>query len=206
MEGSPRQTLVMQALSGHEQAVGSLVDLLTPVIQNRVAQVLLAFHPPGDESAARQQVEDLTQDVFLTLFDDGARVLRSWRPDEGLSLENFVGLVARRRAISCLRSGRRNPWREDPTLAEEHEEEPAADPNPEARAASRQELRLLLRRMQEELSPQGWNLFDLLLVQGLPIEEVEQRTRMSRDAIYAWRSRLRKMARRLLGEVVSENR
>lgn len=205
MEGSPREVLVAQALSGHEQAVGSLVELLTPVIQTRVARVLLAFRPSGEGRSTRQQVEDLTQDVFLTLFDDGARVLRSWRPGEGLSLENFVGLVARRRAISCLRSGRHNPWREDPTLTEELDE-PAADPDPEAQAASRQELHLLLRRMQEELSPQGWTLFDLLLVQGLPIEEVEQRTRMSRDAIYAWRSRLRKLARRLLHEVVSETR
>ncbi len=206
MEGSPRQLLVMQALSGHEQAVGHLVDLLTPVIQHRVAQVLLAFHPPGDESAVPGKVEDLTQDVFLILFDDGARVLRSWRPDEGLSLENFVGLVARRRAISNLRSGRRNPWREDPTLSDEHENEPAVDPDPETRAASRQELQLLLRRMQAELSPQGWNLFELLLVEGLPVEGVERRTGMSRDAIYAWRSRLRKLARRLLHEVVSESR
>lgn len=206
MDAIPRQMLVTQALSGHEPAVGSLVDILTPVIQNRVAQVLLAFHPSGDEATVRQQAEDLTQDVFLTLFDEGARVLRSWQSEEGLSLENFVGLVARRRAISCLRSGRRNPWREDPTLNEEHEEEPAADPDPEARAASRQELRFLLRRMQAELSPQGWNLFELLLVQELPVEEVEQRTRMSRDAIYAWRSRLRKLARRLLREAVSETR
>jgi RNA polymerase sigma-70 factor, ECF subfamily len=206
MEASPRHTLVLQALSGHEQAVGTLVDLLTPVIQNRVAQVLVAFHPPGDEGHVPHQVEDLTQDVFLALFDDDARVLRSWRSEEGLSLENFVGLVARRRAISCLRSGKRNPWREDPTLTEEHEEEPAADPGPEARAASKQELRFLLRRMQAELSPQGWNLFDLLLVQRLPVEEVERRTRMSRDAIYAWRSRLRKLARRLLREAVSESR
>jgi RNA polymerase sigma-70 factor, ECF subfamily len=204
MEGSSRQMLVSQALSGQEQALWCLVDLLTPVIQARVARVLLAYRPPDENYTVRQQVEDLSQDVFLLLFNDDARVLRSWQPEQGLSLENFVGLVARRQALSYLRSGKRNPWREDPTLNGESGE-PAVDSDPEERTASREALRLLLRRLQEELSPLGWHLFQLLLVQERSVEEVEQQTGMSPDALYAWRSRLRRVARRLLGEVLSES-
>lgn len=180
-----------------------LVDRLTPVIQARVARVVLATRLAGGSHGARSQVEDLTQEVFLLLFADSGRVLRSWQPERGLSLENFVGLVARRRAISVLRTGRTAPWRADPTLDEEPEE-PAPQAGPEEEAASRQELRLLLRRLREELSPLGWQLFDLLLVKECPVAEVERRTGMSRDALYAWRSRLRRLARRLLRDVRSE--
>jgi len=199
---SPRERLVAQAIAGDGPALRSLVELLTPVIQARVARALLAFRPSNDGRPVRPQVEDLTQEVLLVLFADGARVLRSWRQEQGLSLENFVGLVARRRAISWLRSGRRSSWREDPTLDGAEAPEPAAAEDPEGEAASREQLRLLLRRLQEELSPLGWRLFELLLVQERSVEEVERRTGMSRDALYAWRSRLRRLARRLLGEIM----
>jgi len=201
VQGTPSKALVTQALAGHEPALQGLVDLLTPVIQARVARALLAFRSPNDARPVRPQVEDLTQEVFLVLFADGGRVLRSWRPEQGLSLENFVGLVARRRAISWLRSGKRSSWREDPTLDGAGAPEPAAEEDPEGEAAGREEMRLLLRRLQEELSPLGWRLFELLLVQERPVEEVERRTGMSRDALYAWRSRLRRLARRLLAEI-----
>lgn len=190
-----------QALAGDEPALKGLVDLLTPVIQARVARVVLAGRPATGGRPVRPQVEDLTQEVFLVLFADGGRVLRSWRPELGLSLENFAGLVAQRRAVSWLRGGKRSQWREDPTLDEGAAPEPAGADDVEREAASREELRLLLGRLREELSPLGWSLFEELLVAERPVEEVERRTGMSRDALYAWRSRLRRLARRLLGEL-----
>jgi RNA polymerase sigma-70 factor (ECF subfamily) len=201
METGPAASLVAAALAGDEPALRGLVDRLTPVIQARVARALLAGRGP-DGRPLRPQVEDLTQEVFLLLFADGGRVLRSWRPEQGLSLDNFVGLVARRRALSWLRSGHHSAWREDPTLDEAAAAAPAAaEDDPEGVTASREEVRLLLRRLQEELSPLGWRLFELLLVRERPVAEVERATGMSRDALYAWRSRLRRLARRLLAEI-----
>src|SRR5258707_14864714 len=91
--------------------------MLTPVIHAGVARTLLARRSllAGGRNV-REEVKDLSQDVFLALFADDARVLRSWQPERGLSLENFVGLVAERLAVSILRSQRRSPWSSDPTL------------------------------------------------------------------------------------------
>lgn len=195
--------LLAAALAGDEQALARLVDRLTPVIQARVARAVLARLGGGAASGVRSQVEDLTQEVFLLLFAERGRVLRTWQPERGLSLENFVGLVACRRAISLLRTGRSEAWTQDPTF-DEVQEEPSPEADPETQAASRQELRLLLERLREELSPLGWRLFDLLLIRGRGVEEVERATGMSRDALYAWRSRLRHLARRLRQELRSE--
>lgn len=203
MESAGAQQLVSQALAGRRAALADLVDLLTPVIQARVARTVLVRGSRGGRSGVRPLVEDLTQEVFLLLFSDGGRVLRGWRPERGLSLENFVGLVARRRALSILRTGKGSPWREDPTLDEELDgETPEADP--ETETASREQLRLVLERMREELSPLGWRLFELTMIEERPIREIETLTGMSPDAIYAWRSRLRKLAQRLGREQMSE--
>lgn len=184
-----------------ERALGDFVRRMTPVVQARVARKLLSFR---DRSAAgrdvRQEVEDLTQEVFLALFADDARVLRSWQPERGLSLANFVGLVAERLAVSILRSPRRSPWSGDPTL-DETLDSFATAPSAEREAVSRDTLARLLDRLTEELSPLGRQLFDLLLVQEVPVEEATARTGLSSDAIYTWRSRLRRVARRLLAEL-----
>ena len=73
--------------------------LLTPVIQARVARTLLARRSHlGSDRNVRQEVEDMTQEIFLLLFHKGGQVLRSWEAGRGLSLKNFVGLVSERRA------------------------------------------------------------------------------------------------------------
>lgn len=190
-----------RALAGEPEAVKALVDRWTPILQARVARVLLS----RGAARVRVQVEDLVQDVFLTLFEDDGRVLRTWEPGKGLSLDNFVGLVATRRAVSYLRSGKRTAWREDPTLDDEAGPAPVThEPGPEERAASRDTLKRLLGRLRDDLSPQGWQLFDLLYVQELEVREVRDETGLTADAVYAWRSRLKRHARRVL-ESLSES-
>jgi RNA polymerase sigma-70 factor (ECF subfamily) len=198
--------LLESALAGDRAALAGLVAGLTPVIQARVARTLLtrrAFLPPGRN--VRQDVEDLSQDVFLALFNRNAHVLRDWQAERGLSLENFVGLVAERQVISFLRSGRRNPRQEVPAPAyddESHEMEIAApDVGPEEIAAGREHLAVLLDRLREEVSPLGRRLFDLLFVQELSLPEVRAASGLSADAVYAWRSRLRRVARKLWSEL-----
>lgn len=195
------QDEVRSALAGNEPALSRLVRTLTPVIQSRVARGLL-LRRTGMAAGrdVRQEVEDLTQEIFLLLFADGGKVLRSWQPERGLSFLNFIGLVAERQTASILRSGKRSPWKEDPTLPEDFDTA-APESDPEEVTASREQFKLLLNRLTEELSPLGRHLFDLLFLRELPLEEVVRETGMSPDAVYAWRSRLRRLAGRLLIEM-----
>jgi RNA polymerase sigma-70 factor (ECF subfamily) len=202
MDPQHTESLLRQALAGDQAALTRLVAVLTPVIQARVARTLLArrsFLAPG--RSVRQEVEDLSQEVFLALFARDAHVLRSWQAERGLSLENFAGLVAERQVLSFLRSGRKNPRREAAWEEDEGPEPAAPDRGPEEIAAGREHLSRLLDRLREEASPLGCRLFDLLFVQELSLPEVRAASGLSEDAVYAWRSRLRRLAQRLLGEM-----
>ena len=202
MEEELSQAELGRALGGDPEALASLVHYLTPVVQTRVARVLLR----RVESRAydvRQEVEDLAQEVFVTLFADGARVLRTWDPDRGLSLRNFVGFVAERQVAGILRTGKRNPWTEDPTLTEELDRAESGA-GPEDSIASRDVLQRLLRRLEERLSPLGRQLFDLIYLREQTVDEVEATTGLSADAVYAWRSRLRRLARGMLQELSTD--
>ena len=201
MEADESARLVAGALAGERLAVARLVATLTPVVQARVARTLLSRRfTRGAGRDVRPEVEDLSQDVFLALFASDGRVLRSWAAERGLSLENFVGLVSERHVVSFLRSGRRNPWKEEPTAGEDLDVR-VDEPDPEEVAASRQQLRLLLDRLRESLSPLGMHLFQLLFVQELSLQEAMAVSGLSADAVYAWRSRLRRLARELMSEL-----
>ncbi len=192
---------VERALAGDRTAIRALIGALQPVVQARVARVLLRRRGAARGRDVRQELEDLVQEVYLSLFADDGRTLRAWEPERGLSLANFVGLVAERQAIAVLRSGRRSPWTEDPTDEETLDLERRDTVGPEVRVESRELLERLLDRMKEELSPKGQHLFTLLFLRERSVPEVRAETGMSDAAVYAWRSRLGKLARRLAAEL-----
>lgn len=186
-------TLDPKILAGDQAAIGRFVDFATPIVQARVARKLA----PSERALSgdlRQDVLDVTQDIFVYLFSDGAKALRRWDPAQGLSLANFIGLIAERRTISALRSGRSNPWREQ-AAGDDYDHRDAAA-GVERAVAEEDQFRRLLAAMREALSEQGWHLFQLLYVQELSVEAVQAETGLKPDAIYAWRSRLRRAAKK----------
>lgn len=188
-------TLVAEALAGDPVAVRRLVDATTPIVQARVARVLLRGNAGARD--VRQEVEDFAQDVFVTLFRERGRLLRAWDPDKGLSLANYVGLIAERRTLSALRSRRRNPWSEDPAEPETLGRRAGGGPGFEPRVMQQDLLRAVLHRLRSGLSDKGRHLFELLMVEQRPIEEICAETGMTAAALYAWRSRLAKQAREI---------
>ena len=143
----------------------------------------------------------MTQDVFGALFAQDARALRAWDPTRGLSLANFVGLVADRQIASTLRSGRRNPWRDIPEELDTIEAGADVVPGAEPQIQSRRTLGLLLDRMRASLSPRGLELFQRLYIDEEPIEDVAARMQMTREAIYAWRNRVSKLLSKFEAEM-----
>jgi RNA polymerase sigma factor (sigma-70 family) len=194
--------LIQQMLAGGREAARTLIGELYPVVQARVARVLWRMRRSTARSV-QQEVEDLTQDVFRGLLDGGGRALRAWDPQRGLSLPNFVGLLAERHAIGVLRSDRRNPWTEEPTLDAALDRHEGSAPDPEPVIRSRELLETLLDRLRTAVSPLGLHMFQLLYVEERSVEEVVAATSLSADAVYAWRSRLRKAVALLAAELVT---
>ncbi len=181
---------VDRVLAGDAKESDALVDQLMGPIQRRVAWVLTKAH----KSPRRSDVLDYTQDVLLKLFEDDHRILRTWDPAKGASLEAFVQLVAQRLVLTALRSGRKSGWAEDPTMNVDLERQVSSN-DLEQKAWSKDTLQTLLDRMEEELTPRSWALFRALFVEERDPAEVARQFDMSLNALYSWRSRFRTQAR-----------
>jgi DNA-directed RNA polymerase specialized sigma24 family protein len=186
--------LVHAALSGDRAAVRALCASLAPLVQARVAKALLRRRRAGVRRTVRDEVLDLTQEVFVALFERDGRLLRAWDPARGLSLANFVGLIAEREVASILRSGVRSPFTLDDALSEEALEPLQAPVGVEADVASRETLEKLLDALRARLSPLGLQMFRLLFVEERTVDEICEAMHMRPDAVYAWRSRLTRLA------------
>ncbi len=200
--------LLARALAGEPAAMRGLIDRLLPAVQARVGLALLRRHGQARGRNLRAEAEDLSQEVFAALFEQGARVLRSWQPERGLSLKGFVGLVAEREAGAILRTGKRSPFTEEPTADDtlrQLEGRNASGQSPMTDLIeSRDLLEAVVDRLRERLSPQGFWLFELLYVEERSVEEACAITGMTPDALYAWRSRIGKLAREVRDALVEE--
>lgn len=196
---------VRRALSGDARALRTMITVLTPVIQIRVARALYRWRSASGPREVRQEVEDLTQDVFVYLLAKSGHVLRTWNAERGLPMSAFVGLIAERHTTAVLKSGRRNPWIECPTEGEKLEYLVRDEGTIDGRVASKELLVELADRLRQQTSPLGFQLFRHLFVDEQSPASVAAEMGMSTDAIYAWRSRLRRLARQLGEELMSDS-
>lgn len=169
----------------------ALVARLLPAIQTEVGFALIR-RARVDGRDPRQEVRDFAHDIFLQLLANQGKTLRSWDPTRGRSLESFVRLVARRQVAATLRSGRRNPWTDTSIAHDELEREPG-DTSGSGRYATHERLDRVLAQLERRLDERGRLLFRMLYVDEREVEEVMETTGMTRDAVYAWRSRFRKL-------------
>lgn len=198
------QDLVNRALEGERGAIEELVRELSPVVQARVATALWRRG-----RSSRQELEDLTQEVLMDVFAGNTRALASWDPERGLSLASFVGLVAQRSVASRLRSHRQSPFTHeatDPSTIDVTPDSGRAGAAPERSVAARELLRLLLDRLHSALSPKALEMFYRLYVWQEEPEVVARETGSKLDAVYQWRSRLKKEVTELEAKLVSGTR
>ncbi len=76
----------------------------------------------------------------------------------------------------------------------------------EGAVGSRDLFLTLLERLREQVSPRGMHLFQVLIIEEQSAEDVCRDFEMTREAVYAWRSRLLATARKLMVELQSEGR
>jgi len=200
----PRQW-IHRALDGDEEALDELLGLLLPPIHRQVA-VMLRRWRKGAAAArdARQELEDLAQEVLLHLFEKDGTALRAWKPERA-SLATYVGHIARARTAMVLRSPR-SPWREHPMADEDFPQTP--DPmRPEHAAAVRDLWERIYLCLVGKFTPEDALRFELRFVQELSLKEIAQLLGLEVNTLHQWLSRrLRKLARACREKVMTRTR
>jgi RNA polymerase sigma-70 factor (ECF subfamily) len=195
------QRMIAAALDGDAAAMRALVQRIEPIVRVRAGRALYRRRREARGRDLRGEMEDFVQEVFAALFAKGGKALRAWEPERGLPFDRFVGFLAEREVNAVLRTGRRSPWTEDPTMDDKLHHLSGAAESHQRRVESREMLALVAARMQERLSPLGLHYFQRLFVEQRPVAAVASECGVSTDSLYAWRSRLGRVLRSIRAEL-----
>ena len=182
--------LLNEALGGDPHAVRALIRYLEPKLLLR-ANALLRHRGPG---GSRREAMDLVQAAWRDLIADGWQALRRWDPERGVGLLGYVGVVATHRMISELRrAGRARA--ENPVAGDELDDFASLCDDLEDKVANREYIELVVHELRSELTRQGDQAFEVLYLEGLSIDEAIAKTGLSRDSLYSYRRRIKRMAK-----------
>ena len=193
--------LVDAALSRRTGAARALVAHLKPTIRIQATRVLLADSHGTGVRNLEAEVDDLVQDVLLKLFADDARVLRTWGGHA--SICTWVAKVTRRHVGGALRYRSSNPWSLLPVDDDAITYAVRTD-HFEDQIATKQIWQTAWSRLMKELSPRGRQLADQLIADQSDPDHVSAVTGLSMDAVYQWRSRIRRSLRRHVDALLKE--
>ncbi len=185
MPRTPEQ-LLAETLRGSLTAREGLMRSLLPVIHARVGRAVLRHGPASVHNNLRVEVEDLVQEICLSLFADDCRILRTWSASHGVPLVGFVGMVSRRRTISLLR----RRWQAETPVPEAILAQAAGEQTLEDDLIRRDLLMRCFSEVESAQKPLGREMMRMLFIEGLPVSEIEAQTGRSAAAIYQWRHRL----------------
>jgi RNA polymerase sigma-70 factor (ECF subfamily) len=127
-------------------------------------------------------VEDLYQDVFISLVADNYRKLKQFRGDGGCTLASWLRMIAARRTIDHLRTCKKPVYPLDESLsnttAAEADEERDDDPFQRLAGAI------------DQLQPRERIIVDFFFRQNLSAQDVAAILRLSVGAVYTQKSRI----------------
>ncbi len=172
---SPDLFLARRAAAGRTEAWDELIDLYG----KRLFNLALQF------SGSREEAEDLTQEIFLRLFEN----LRSYRGE--VPLIAWALRLSRNLCIDHYRHHRRErSWTRVSELI--LDQQPAAD-NPEAESQRRQQMAAIysaLADLPEELAEpvllrdlQGWSLAEAASYLSIPMGTLKSRLHRARKQL-----------------------
>jgi RNA polymerase sigma factor (sigma-70 family) len=181
-------------LAGDPDGAERLVAAFGGVVHEAIAR-FLAFRVRSRPDLA----DDLTHEVFLALFRDDGRRVRTFAGRHGCSFAGWLKVVAVRLTIDRLRRDTRLVALDDdtPHMLELRRTLRSDSPDPEevmqgAETAER------LKQAMAELAQRDRLLAEMHLIRGAPLEDVAQVLGVSMNAAYVRKSRVLDRLRRVI--------
>jgi RNA polymerase sigma factor (sigma-70 family) len=139
------------------------------------------------------EIDDLVQEIWAGLLANDGHQLRGWDAGKGASLENYVGLIARRKTLNALEHSRAQR-RGGGQGAAELDEADGPPVRPSGVIYQRDQLVRLADHLRAHLPERGWLVFRLHFTDGNEVPDVARALNVSAQVVYNWVFRIRQEA------------
>lgn len=190
--------LIRLAVAGDRLSIKELIKRLTPTIQISTAQTLSQFTSNTEATHSHAEIADYCQEIFMHLFENDCKVLRSWDPEKGMKLKSFISLITKRRVISSLRGHKTTNFLDEKIINEKINT--LKTPDEQNRFIDYNFLLHVIHAIKETISEQGYEIFVLLFLYEQSVDEISEATGLTKNSIYVWKNRIRKQAKDITAE------
>ncbi len=185
--------LIALCLSGDKKAWDQLVEKYSKLVYNRIYRNLEA----KGWTPERHLVEDLFQEVFLTVLKDDFKKLRQFGWKNDCSFSTWFSVVVNNLVLDFIpkESKKINKTESIHKKLDPESKETLLDTLKDESAnirdtLSKQEITHLLKEVIDTLDEEDRTLLDLFFYQELPFEAIATLTGKSIDALYMQKKRL----------------
>lgn len=185
--------LLERVFDGNKQSYEGLVRKYTKLIYNSIYRTLEL----KGYKIAPDLVEDLHQEVFLSLIDADFRKLRTFKWDRNCSLATWLCVVTRNLVLNFIRTDTKYKSLTksiDEAIDEEKEsslKDIIKDESPSIKEKMDKEAAVdVLNKHLEKLDITERTILEMFYVQDLPLEEIAHVLGKSEDAVFMQKKRL----------------
>jgi RNA polymerase sigma-70 factor (ECF subfamily) len=186
--------LLLACFQDEAGAWDAFVNRFSKLIYHTIYQTLRAKDFPFDF----QILDDVFQEVFLSLFKNQYKKLKQFKGKNNCTLASWLRIIASRSAIDFMRK-QRNCVSLDDTIGRGQalgERLTNKKDRPDKNLEKRERYQLF-KKMIAELAPKDRYLFELTYHQELPDKEIAQILNLSVSAVYMRKSRIKEKLKKI---------
>jgi RNA polymerase sigma-70 factor (ECF subfamily) len=180
VDAQQEKELITRCIRGTKDAWQDFICRYSSLVYYSVRKILYSRH--GD--IAPEEIDDLHNDIFLSIIDNDGKKLRQYRGKNGCTVSSWVRLIAVRSTIDYLRKKRAaRSLSEDETARAV--EQLSASPGGPLESLEDKERKQLLRDAIAALSPKDQLFLKLFYYKETPPQEIAALVHSSISAVYS---------------------
>jgi RNA polymerase sigma-70 factor, ECF subfamily len=184
------KTLIALCIQGNKDAWRDFIYQYSSLVYYIIQKVLYGGH--GD--VAREEIDDLHNEIFLSIIDNNGKKLRQYEGKNGCSVSSWVRMIAVRSTIDYLRKKRDTLSLSDDDTRRAVEQLTASARTP-LQNLEDHERKQLLQDVIESLPQKDQLFLKLFYYKETPPEEIARILNSSTSAVYSRANYLREKLR-----------
>ncbi|MFX0200119.1 MAG: RNA polymerase sigma factor [Candidatus Hodarchaeota archaeon] len=192
----PEKELLRRCIRGDKQAWDLFVQKYSKLIWFALWQTVKGKNPPIQPEV----IEDLHQDVFVSLKQDDCKKLRQFKGKNGCTLGGWISMIAARKAIDYLRKERPTVSLEEISgNCENTIQSSDEELSPEEILLKLEELEIVAEVIRK-LPPRDQLFIEFHYRRELPTQEIGQIMKLNPNAVYQLHYQVKERVKSILSE------